>query len=222
MLSVVEERLRPARDQVIPVAGLLVALAIHLGGQIMLGVVSAMALWLVSGIIAWSVEARAFPNDPVRGVHALEWRVKLLNASIYILIFAGAFYGLYRVSITFSNRGFDKFWIGVLSASVAAIVITISLSPEKDKEWAAVHTQRTLEKEYGGMFYGVDQTGNLIRVAGQDTPRWDPRGVESEAVYDYRYAWDEGQKPVNGWDKMARRYRAETLAAGLKKAPIDI
>ncbi|MEU8838483.1 hypothetical protein AB0D97_05015 [Streptomyces roseus] len=160
----------------------------------------------------------SLPENPVRGVKALEGEVGLLYSSLSILPFAGVFLGLGILSSRFSDTS-EKYWFGAASGFILGGISAALIQPGKSMDWMAHRVETAFQNAYNQKFYVLDDDGKPILEDSPDEAIWSPRGVENEALSEVDYDDDEAGR-VEGWDFKNRRARARTLERGLKRALI--
>ncbi|MCA6095528.1 hypothetical protein LE181_25605 [Streptomyces sp. SCA3-4] len=215
--------LRAIRDLVIALLGLTLAIATRAGGNSAKTSWIIWGCWIFIGAVALCISHWCLPNgdnrharNPKLGLWALETEVLFLHAPAAILLFTGAFYGLGQLTANLSENT-EKYWFGAASGFILAGLSAAIINPGKDIHWVENHVKKRLGKAFKKYFGRRDDHGTLLRKTVHS--RWQPDGIESHAL-DLKNYDDQSGRRVSGWRWKYRRYRCETLIAGLSKSVI--
>lgn len=201
---------RPARPVLVLYAALGVGLAARQYGWASPVPVVSLVL-CVSMLLGGRTLRRRITRSPVHAAFALELEL----GGLVLLILNALALMLFGLAVLTANAT-DKavaYFVGVLAGASVGYFSKEIFKPTEADSWFAAHYRHAMNQLFAPYFFRRSK-GNWV---GGEMARWDPGGVESDALVTNRY--EDNGNPVIGWNARARRQRDSTLDRGLKQAP---
>jgi hypothetical protein len=202
---------RPARPVLVVISSVILAFAAHSGRwRFILGSAAIVICCVLFG--TGLLLRRHLYSQPTRAVLGLESEL----IGLVLLVVCGFALVLYALA-SLTASGADKttgYFVGVLAGACVGYFSKEIFKPNESSSWFAVHYRHVMNARFTAYFYRRDANGNWVQgMKG----RWDPRGVESDALVANYYL--DGDVEISGWNASSRRLRARTLETGLQADP---
>jgi len=104
--------------------------------------------------------------------------------------------------------------VGVLSGALVGFFSKDVFTATESESWFALHYRARMNTCFLSFFLRRTAEGRWV---GENQARWDPAGIESDALAAEQFA--HAGSVVTGWDRDARRRRDEVLQEGVDRAP---
>lgn len=201
---------RPIRPLLILSAGLVLALVtdgLGLNNTLTITtVISCVLLLAMSALLG-----RGMTAHPSRGALRFELELSglLLLATMMIAAVVLGLSALTRLASASSLT----FMVGVFSGAIVGYFSKDVLRSSEEESWLAVHYRYRMNGALSDFFFRQDARGNWV---ADERARWDPAGVQSDALAADQFV--DGVTFVNGWGWDARRKRCAVLQRGMEQA----